>query len=346
MFSGTAQDRRDLFAEYIAKKIDLPYGSESLVQKFIKGEDISGTDLASVVENFLREKTGVNFAPGTIEALIKGDVAELTDINKGLISKYADDLLGLPSGTTHLVWDSYIAYQNAASTYSTVWQGGDPSKIAEAKQAFRDIKANIIASVVTFVFAKQLSKLDQKLGLPSGTSSALVSALILWFTPASLIALGYALLFGVYKVSILATACNYWPYNGTDPSGAPDWMKMKNPDKEDQLGILPPEFPACPGVWDAKKAENFQGNAIDAAQYKVAMLIGDLLYMGKNLEKQGEEIAADDNMYPIQILTLRGEDRARYSNLIASHYGTLAAERGWTGVIVSEKVWDHVHVGY
>ncbi len=366
MFEGTPEERREMLLDFVIDK----YGSELItIIKNETGIDINisglkqaintgdweqfGEDtLINFVSGKLNELTGINFHPHTIRLLLDGDISGAIDVNKVLISKFVDDWLGLPAGTTQVIWQAYDSYRSALSAYKAakIAAAGDATLLSEAKAQFRTDIAQIVAVVVTYLFRKQLAKLDQQFGLPAGTMSALVGLAITYLIAGSVpiigwIALAYTLLTGVYRVRVRTTPCNYYPGFGSPPA----WMKME-PEHPDELGILPSSFPYCPREWSYKpkfSGSVFKDIAVDSAQYKVAMLVGDLLYMNENLEAQGDKIAGKNKgMQPVQILTHREEDRNRYLYKVLKEYGKTASERGQKGVIVSDKTWDVVHVGY
>ncbi|MFH1749764.1 MAG: hypothetical protein ABH837_02640 [bacterium] len=367
MLEGDEDSRRFVFGTYIFDKIedevgipselsriyttlrsDFIYGVDITKEKYWDDVEAAATDM---LDSVLRDKTGINFSDGTIDTLFKGNVGDALELNMSVISDFVDGYIGLPRGTTQLIYKSYQVYAESLKTYQNVLAGGDAEAIAQAKTAYNAQVAAIVVTLVNFAFGKQFAKLDQQFGLPAGTTSSIIGLGITWLITGAIpiigvIGLAYNVLFGVYKVKMFSTPCNYQPAVENPPA----WMKMRNPDHPDELGILPSAFPYCPGEWSYKpkfSSETFKDTAIQSAQYKVAMLIGDLLYMNDNLEALNDKIAGENgNMQPIQILTLREEDRNRYLYKVITEYGKTAGARGRTGVIISEKVWDVVHIGY
>jgi len=110
-------------------------------------------------------------------------------MGQNYISGLVDEKLGLPSGTTSRVYKIYKDLQ--AGNIST----GDA-----------------IALIATAVFAEQLAKLDQKLGLPAGSSASIITAAI-WGGPMAWAAAIVTILFGFSKIEYqVSCPGDYWSW--------------------------------------------------------------------------------------------------------------------------------------
>lgn len=278
--------------------------------------------------------------PGTAKALFvygktgqlggpndQGSLSQIyTDYGTNIIANWADNQLNLPSGTTKMAYDYHTKYQAARKAYDAARIADASEKTVETAKALKDseaaldsFKAEAITMVVTFAFQKQLSQMDQKLGLVPGSSTMLVGIGIdLLLTgaanPAMVAYFIVTNLFGVYRIDVTCTACGYYPGVG-NTSGQ-----------------------SCPlGEFNGKSDDSFKTNAMAAAQWKVNQLINDVLQMPKALN--------DDNLTPTQIMTFRQDDVDSSTSILDDLYGP-ATTRMNSGMWANELMWDHVHIGY
>ncbi|MBM2820686.1 MAG: hypothetical protein HW405_446, partial [Candidatus Berkelbacteria bacterium] len=298
----------------------------------------------SFLDTQMKTWFGSFIQPGTAKALFEfgktgqlgspSDQGSLTQIyaNYGIniICNWGDTKMGLPAGTTKMIYDYFTKYQAALAQYNTARAAYEAGKAtaaaADLKKAMNaeaaaatQIKAEFYTFVVTKVFAKQLRVMEEKLGLVPGSSDLLVSAAVQYLmstgNPIITLAIFVAWnLFGVYRIDVICSACGYYP-------------EMDNP-----LGL------SCPlSDFDGKESGSFRQGTITAAQWKVKQVIGESLNMSKSLN--------DANMLPTQIMTLRQEDVDAYASQLNSDYGAANA-RGNSGLWSNKLMWDHIHIGF
>lgn len=139
----------------------------------------------------------------------------------------------------------------------------------------------LIAVAVNIVFAKQISSMEESLGLVPGTGAMLVTMFITGFDPISVGIFVLMNLFGYYKVELKCSADGYYP----------EIERKPNPDLYDVTGL---------GVWNGMSKSTMQAKSIQAAQYKARILVGDMLDM--------QYKRPYENIIPSQIMTGRQED--------------------------------------
>lgn len=295
--------------------------------------------LSNTTYGFLDQQMGSWFGsfiqPGTAKALFtygktgqlgspqdEGSLTQIyADYSINIVTNWADQKMGLPAGSTKLVYDYYTKYQAAVKAYRDAQALGDAVKIAESATALNGLKADAISFVVTTAFQKQLLAMDQSLGLVPGSSGMLVGmATSYWIAGAvNPYMIGYFVLtnlFGVYRIDVTCTACGYYP----------------------ALESMSAQISSCPlGEFDGTSEDAYRTNSISGAQWKVNQLINNVLQMPKALN--------DDNLTPTQIMTLRQEDIDSFNDTLNDLYGS-ASTRMNSGLWTNKLMWDHIHIGY
>lgn len=309
--------------------------------------DIALADLLDL--SYIPPGLGEGFSTWVLEG---DDTRLMQSLKDGAIlygSTFLDKTLGMPTGTIYTMYNMWNTYQQALAVYHeavgnaisalnrlewfTSYGAGEKSvsellelqkhfdATLEAKEAaFKKLQmtsAAILSTAVNMILGKTFAKLDQQLGLPSGTISLLVSAVIystigglgfsaiagmLW-PAAALILLGGLFGGGLFggknkkqkttKVEVIYTACRYWP--GFD-SGPPADIE-----------------PECPNEFHAETQEKFIKGAIAAANHVIKnRLLYDLLTLGKRTD--------DTEMLPNRIETYNPEHVQYHSQLADEVY--------------------------
>lgn len=274
----------------------------------------------------------------------KGTLGQIyADYGINIVTGWADKTMGLPMGTTKMIYEYFTKYQQALAEYKAAYEAYYMAETAEQatvaaenlikkEQALDALKAAAITWFVTTAFQKQLLAVDQSLGLVPGSSAMLVGmAVQYWITgavsPWSIGIFVLTNLFGVYRIDLVCTACGYYPEMG----GAPGTLPFKT-------GTTTTNGKTCPlGEFDGKSSESFKTNSMQAAQWKVESLIGDVLQMPVKLK--------DNNLLPTQVITYRQEDVDNFSSELTSQYGP-AGLRMNSGLWANEVMWGHIHIGY
>ena len=341
MREGDSAQKWDMGLAYIgnmvhSKNSAIPaelLGDLELYYEFRDPEALSDTSYA-FLDNIITSKFGDFVQPGTAKALFQygqshklgslTDQGSLTqiyaDYGIDVVANWADTKTGLPMGTTKLAYDYFVKYQKAVKAYRAAQATGDVAKALSTGAALKDLRAEVISTILTTAFQKQLLAVDQSLGLVPGSSSMLVGmGVSFWISgAASPWGIGLFVLtnaFGVYKVDLTCTACGYYP----ELQGASSVQ-------------------GCPlGEFDGQNANSFQAGSIAGAQWKVNQLINDVLQMPKALN--------DENLVPTQIMTYRQEDVDSFSSNLNDLYGS-AGLRGNSGLWANQLMWDHIHIGY
>lgn len=302
----------------------------------------------SFLDNQMKEWFGDFIQPGTAEAMFAFERSGWEDFNQftrdlegiyldygiNIAANWADKEWDLPPGTTKMVYDYGVQYQAALKTYreaslavekaKTVGEGAEAMEVLEnsklkAEASINNLEAEAISTIITYAFQEELVKMDRQLGFVPGSSSMLVGMAVQYFllgaiNPWSIGLFVVTNLFGIYKIDVTCTACNYYP------KITPELLRDQN--------CPLPEF-------DGKSQEAFKTNSITAAQWKVNKLIGDVLNM--------PEVLGDDNLRPTQIMTLRQEDVNAYQSQVNQLYGRLS---GNTGLWANQLMWAHIHIGF
>ena len=149
-----------------------------------------------LIENRLSDKIGVNLPKDTVKNIYnyatKGEFIN-KDFGKDFVGAQigglVDKQLGLPSGTTKQLYDAYKQMKAGTMT-----------------------KGSAIALAINLLFGKQLAELDQKLGLPPGSMSAIITACLVggpiaWAMAAVTVVFGFSKT--EYQMSCIN---NYWDW--------------------------------------------------------------------------------------------------------------------------------------
>jgi len=224
----------------------------------------------------------------------------------------------------------------AAGTADEAVLGPLRDKAFQAETNMLQIKASLVAFVITSIFKDQLLELDQALGLVPGSSALLVTMAAQYFIAGAIspwtIAIFVLLnLFGVYKVEVKCSACGYYPYKDDKATGIlgggtrvpPDWVDKTCTEK------LP--------IFNGMDENGYKQNAIKAAQYYVHKFTKDSLYMDEKLKMS--------YMLPTQIIVFRKEDVTPFASDLARKYGP-AGFRLNSGLWTNYLMWDRIHVGF
>ncbi|PIU43261.1 MAG: hypothetical protein COS97_01925 [Candidatus Nealsonbacteria bacterium CG07_land_8_20_14_0_80_40_10] len=352
MLEGTGQERVELLMQYL-QNVAL---NTALKQLLGLSEDNALAithaleDNGKIDEDELASLTGVftwldskwegwfGFTPlaHTSEAIFKFAAVGF-DLNspafqdlKGIYEDWAtnrvygwfDKKWNLKPGTAKLIYDSYVNYYKAYKAYQGAKAAGDAASITQAAQNLKAVQANVLAAVITFVFAKQLAWADQKLGLVPGTSAMLVGYLLAP-SPITLALIIVLNLFGVYRVEMYCSVAGY-PKHGGEYL---DDQKVEAKRLEDA---------GAPGIFNALNTEEYKEGLKKAAQWKVRNLLENIL---NTSDKLGE------NMRPTQIMTLRQEDVDYFQDKLNQLFGQFK-DRWRTGLWANQKVFQYVHIGY
>ena len=334
---------------------------------------------------------------GFADYILKGDSARLmTSLKDGAIlygTTFLDKTLGMPSGTTYQMYSMWKTYQTTLTAYHTALttelnslttvndfiaahgglspdlinnpelQGLNDKYLASATAKDAAMKslqmnsANIANIVVQMIFGETFGKLDQQLGLPSGTISLIASAIIystiggltlaataaLLWPVAAMMLLGslfgghggiFGSIFGgggsqehrITKIEVVYSACGYYPGFGSAPTDIES---------------------GCPAEFHGETKELFMAGAMQAANYVVQnRLLPNLLTLGTRMK--------DEKMTPNRIETLKTEHVDFNSALSDIAYGNGSTGSGAKLIISgsrrgfswNEQLWDRVHYNY
>ena len=255
------------------------------------------------------------------------DAASFTANLTGMVGGFVDKALGLPAGSAMKMYDGFKALQAAKAT----------GNMAAASAA----KANLIALGVTLVFGKTFAKIDDALGLPSGFTSALVTALIVG-GPIAWAAVAITMIFGGFGKTKVYYEC----------PGVTARVGGARVVEKDLIG-----GPSWRGPWVDGKNPTLWKNW---AKNRVATVIDDMVRAGDRSKQ--------DWMMPNQIITYSkgefdyfcGMDSGTYKkeeDLITQYYSGKPKDNigdtqcclgqcGNRGLGYSKYVSDHVHVSY
>lgn len=311
----------------------------------------------SNLENQLRTMTGWDFLPdgflrSTID-FIKGDqtaISKLLDQKnvQFMITNWLDKTMGLPLGASYQIWQTYQGYQEALQGYQTILNSGASTlgQIQQAQNILQLKSAQAANLIIQMVLGKTFAQLDQQLGLPPGTSSLIVGAVVysliagvsfgaavtsLLGGPIGIAIFVIGAIFGFGKqkttrVEIIYTAGGYYPdYTGErdevnrlkqeaqKTNNPADWQKFWA--KEEEYDVVPTDEidQGDPGEFHAENNSLFSAGALKAARWKVKTALEQLMQLPERM--------GDENMLPRQIVTMRQEDIASLSSLIDKVYG-------------------------
>lgn len=332
---------------------------------------------------------------GFADWVMNGNTTQLTNsLKDGAVlygTTFIDKSLGLPGGTTYSMYNMWNTYQGALSTYhgavdSVLNTYADlntsellnktapglisPDKIAGMKSSVVSLEtardaalknlqmtnANIAITVVNMLLGPTFSKMEQQMGLPSGTMSLIASAIIystigglslsavaalLW--PAAALMLLGALFGGrggilggllggnrnqkSQKIEVVYSACGYYP--GFD---------QKPPANIE---------PKCPAEFHGETKELFMKGAMAAANHVIEnRLLYNLLTMGSKMK--------DSMMVPSRIETLKIEHVKYLSSVADKVYanGEVGGMQKYIdqgasrGISYNKSLWDRVMYWY
>ncbi|MFA7308982.1 MAG: hypothetical protein WC045_02810 [Patescibacteria group bacterium] len=274
------------------------------------------TKLNGILQKNLSKNTNITLPSGTAQYIYyaaTGNTSKLKskeftnfagDFARAQIGAVVDKQLGLPQGSTQTVYDL-------------------GQKIAQGKQ----VTKVDIASVALLVFSKQLAKADAQLGLPPGSLSAVISAVIAP-NPISIAFAVYTIVFGYSKIENQMTCFQDVPLiNEENPL-------MSNIDAINWK-MFCKENDAMYEQW---------------AKANTRLLINDMLRVG--------ERTRNTSLIPPVIGTFRQEDvdffngvqdngsKDPQADLATLVHGFLPFSRGVKGVHQSDYMKDYVHIQY
>jgi len=349
MFEGNTEQQNEVIKNYAINLVvgqNIPLTSEQLLalDNFIKAQtpenldQLKKTGLFGALDNYLSQYDilGMPVPNGTSEQLFKGALTGnydgLTNLFKqagkdwanDLVFNFADKRLGFELGQTRQIYQRYKDYTDALNNYRAIETGKQTGDLNTAQKNLANAKSLGIDLAVQSVFKKSFNKLDQKLSLPSGTTSGLVSYLITG-NPAGLV-LALSSKFFTVKVEFYGEKpiCDKF-----ESSSMSEFLSqaftLSNNDK--------PGYERLTG--DPNRDFAFYQRH---AQCSVKRLIAALLIMPERMN--------DKEMKPTQILTYRDEDVDFWANKIKELYGKTRAQRGLQGLFSNKLMFEWVHVGY
>ncbi len=371
MLAGTTQERTTSLLNYAENLINnrdilgihLAQGSLDAVKNYIRDSSPQNYDklvktgaLGSLDEFVIQKKLfGDLWKPGTAQALFQyGRTGSLGNLNTpgtivGIYGQWAvsqvfqflDAKMGWQVGNAAQIYFATQNFLHAKAVFEAAQAAdalGESTQLTNASEQMDAAQAALIAIVVNIVFSKQISQVEQSIGLVPGTGALLISMGIAALMGAALnpITLGLFVLLNIFgfssvKIFVLCTGDGYYPQ-----------IEPVNPN----LTIGLPEFNGM------SVAEYRLGLKI-AARERVRYLISDMMEMGYYFKDQNfvgtRQDTPDFYSKPIQILTARQEDLTaffgtqRYTEVFNSDP---PSQDNRQGIIISPKVADHVHIGF
>ena len=365
---------------------NLPQGTFSALQGFfsspnanIRGNldalyQVAGKAGFGAIDTYLIEHSpkvmGVSLQPGTAEALFSfamtGNIGvgysfggaqfkSFADVYGGpsvasVLGKWSDDKIGLPTGTTFGLYNSWKSIQSAqnalhaaevASASATAIGATENiakanEAVAKAKTSVASAKADAIAFAINMVFSKEVGQAEKALGLVPGTGAMLVTMLTQLamgaVNPISLAIFIAINLVGVYKQEVICSADGSYPRIEDLP----------DPTKWDVAGL---------GEFNSADEKIRDTSFIAAAQYKAGQLVFDLLLM--------KDRTGDAEQVPVQIMTGRVEDVGPnvqlVKNSICDKVGSSNVQEntavcaGWrsrSGLWANPQTTNWTHIGF
>lgn len=348
---------------------NLPPGTFSALQNFFISSDPGirgntdtlindiGVASFSAIDSFLVANSpavmGLSLQPGTAEGLFSyvmtkdtgagyAGLKSIKDIYgesfvTGTVSRWADDTLNLPAGTTYGLYNSLKTIQSAQNALRTAELAQNASDIINAKTDLANAKADAIAFAINMVFSKQVGQMESSLGLVPGSGAMLVTMLtqLALSVPVNPITLGIFIamnLFMVYKQVVICSADGSYPKMEDPP----------DPTKWDVAGL---------GEFNALNEKARDNGYIAAAQYKAGQLVFDLLSM--------KDRTGDKEQVPVQIMTGRVEDVGPNialveknicdkvgSSSVQENTGVCAGWRSRSGLWANPQTISWTHVGF
>lgn len=265
----------------------------------------------------------------------------MVDFAWSKVTSWIDERFEWSPGTAYAMYQMYKGFETARKAYIAAKAAGDIVKQAKANGDIAAAKAALYTYVLTTVFKKQLSALDEKLGLVPGSMAQMVGIgvqLIMnvnpWIAIAILVVTNLFTM-RVTSIEYMCTPCGYYP--GYQPNIAPTGFvpfsalrsSLPIPDNYDS---------ECPiESFDAYKDEQYREGLKKSASYKAKMIMKDSLDIG--------EVTGDEFLRPTQVIMNNLDDVQENAYLITELYGSID-QRGYMGVWANENVTQHVHVGY
>lgn len=337
--------------------------------------------LNNMADNQLRQITGWSGMPSgftqTLISLTAPDGMQnfLNSQNtQYMIGNWLDQSTNMPIGTSYTLWQQYQSYNEATrnlseAIYAHAMGNGTVQAVTTAQNVLNARTAMGVSLVMNLFFGETFSKLDQQLGLPSGTTSIIMSTIV--YAAITGVALGAALmavmggpvgivLFAIgailgmgkkkeSRMEVIYSACGYYPgYKneqteiGTLKTAAAasenvdDWVNYQN--KMDEFDVVAPDEieSGCPKDFHAENQGAFMQGALPAAQYKVRTLLGNILSLG--------DLTNDKTMLPTQIQTWNPDDVAFYKDKTAEKFGPAVSPR--QGMGYNDTMVDLVSFAY
>lgn len=358
--------------------------ADILTKALIDKQKVDPTQLSAAFDVALSGLLKLDFVPaglgqGFSSWILEGDTTQvMKSLQDSAIlygTTFLDKTLGMPQGTTYAMysmWNTYqtalTAYNTAVSNLATAWQdvflGVNSSNFAElssnlakadiartaALEKLQLTTASIASTAVNMIFGGTFQKLDQNLGLPSGTVSLIVTTAIYTFLggmtlqaalgmlwPAAALTL-LPSLFGIFgghkpnsnnqvtRIEVIYSACGYYP--GID-SGPPSGTEAN-----------------CPAEFHGETQELFMKGAMAAANFVIQdRLLPNLLTMGERM--------GDSAMQPNRIETLQQSHVDQNMSLADEAY---CGESGCMikainagsrrGFGPNQVLWDRVYYAY
>lgn len=363
--------------DFITGKIDSQQLQNSFTAKYngVSGFALVGAGLDPV---FSKLFGGVSMAPGTSSALLSfafnGNVQQFQkDIWKSWQFQafdFADRAIGLKPGTASVMYQGIVGYQQALSSYQAAtsaamenlfeaaatndigtfeqaWSESNKT-VSSASRQFKTQTAMIITAVANFVFQKQITQVENTLGLKPGTLMYLIQYLI----HPDPISLGLFIFFN-FIWGGTSTSCEADHYPSSAGGGTPPGVLALETALHDQAAsAIDPNAVtsdaratqnpidkalAPPKGFDGMNNDSYRKGIKASAQYEVRRTIGSLLLMPTR--------TGQTSLTPIQLGTYSNDDLLLMEKLSRNLYGPIA-DRGMKGPGTYELITDRIHLGY
>lgn len=388
LLKGTESDKQLAIKNYVIYYLNNGQGvakwgvtiADTLSESLIKHQPVDKAKLGSAFDVAMKDLFKLdNVPPGLGQGLAEwvtpgGNSNALKTALKDNAILYGttllDKTLKIPLGSTYTMYSAWNSYTQALNGYhaataevaKALAASSDTTQLvnnaktlvkAEATSAaklaqFKATTANIVIMAVNLVFGETFNKIDQQIGLPSGTTSLVVSVVLysilagvslaaaaaIFWPAIAILVLGEV--FGLFggqqkqkttKVEVVYTACKYWP--GFD-SGPPSDIA-----------------PECPAEFHGETQADFAKGAQTAANHVIKnRLLYNLLNMGERMDDKEMLPTRIETFSPDHVSYLSGVADKIYGDGTAGSMAKLIQEGSRRGFGPNKTLWDRVLYSY
>lgn len=397
LMKGTPDQKRDAIRQFVIYSLASGQGvpawgvavADILTKALLDKKKVDPKELGMAFDVALAGLLKLDFVPvglgqGFSSWILDGDTSQIMkSLQDSAIlygTTFLDKTLGMPQGTTYMMYNMWNTYQTALTVYHTAVSdlasaignytlysdiaGFSADKLEALKEAafsanqarsmalqkLQLTTASIASTAVNMIFGGTFQKLDQQLGLPSGTISLIVTTAIYTFLGGMTLTAALGLLWPMAALTLLPAL--FGMFGGKKPNSSDQVTRIEV--KYSACGYYPgidsgppADIEAnCPPEFNGETQELFMKGAMAAANFVIKdRLLPNLLTMSERMN--------DPNMKPTRIETFQqthvDQNMALADNAYCGEKGCMEksiSSGSRSGLGPNGVLWDRVYYAY